>query len=571
MMAGLVLMAAANAGVLLGSSAILRRIRTGRPSTDLVLFLLVRLALISSGVLAAGLTRTVSPLGLALPAILCLVGLLATGEHRRLPSLKWPAVGPWLTVFAAIIGVRLLLQVWFFTPHLGDPLAYHLPKIAEWIQARGFTREMGVHTHVPFPAGFELIETWWVVFLKHDVLIEFAGVEFLILAFAAVRALAERYGTSERGAFIAALLFVLVPGLHLSTTSCLNDTPAAALVVATLALVACRVHPLLLLMAAGLGVGVKPTYGFALPGMILLAWLNRKQAASPAPGRGFACTLSLLGAFAGGFWYVRNLIWFGNPFHPLGSPNLEDPTPVQFGARLSSLGDNLLDLANVRIYDHAALYGPNVDHMAGWGCAAFACGLVGLVVVLKDRPEMRGLAGAFCLSLASTLTLVQNDPWCLKYVFFFPALLSVTAVQLAERLPECRPILAGAILLSFLGTCFSYDLRPQHVRVLAAQPWRERTAARFAYGEVTMEVPDSRIGYFGAPTGAAYLLYRPDFSRQVVYLRSSSFEAFLEDAGHAQVRTVFAPQAGPAQKRILDEGVRLGRLRLLSGCFYALR
>jgi hypothetical protein len=564
-------MAAANAAAAAGASAILRRIQTGRAATDLTLFLLVRLALISAAVLVAGLAGFLSPLGLGVPAVLALAGWFAAGEHRRFRIPRLPDPGRALAIFGAVVALRLLLQVWFFSPHLGDPLAYHLPKIAEWIRAGGFTREMGVHTHVPFPAGFELIESWWVVFLKHDVLIEFAGVEFLVLATASAVALASRLGASDRGAWFAGALYALVPGLHLSATSCLNDAPAAALVVATFALIADRAHPALLLMAAGLGLGIKPTYGFALPGMVLLVWLERRQAPAPAPARIPAAILASTGLATGAFWYVRNIAWFGNPFYPLGSPNLDDPTPVQFGVRFSSFTSNLSDLIGIRIYDHATLYGANVDNMAGWGAAVFAGGLVGLAVVLRDHPGMRRLAASFGVSLAATLVLVQNDPWCLKYVFFFPALLCIAAVLAAERIPGVAAMLALALGFAFLGTCFPYDLRPQHVRTLADQPWRERTAARFPYGQVSLEVPDSTVGYFGSPTGAPYLLYRPDFSRGVVYLRSASLDALIDDARRAGLRTIFAPSPTDAQRRILDEGLRRERLSRISGCFFALR
>jgi hypothetical protein len=50
------------------------------------------------------------------------------------------------------------------------------------------------------------------VFLHHDVLIELAGAEFLLVSFAAVRALAETAGVSPRHAGFAAFLYVLTRG-----------------------------------------------------------------------------------------------------------------------------------------------------------------------------------------------------------------------------------------------------------------------------------------------------------------------------------------------------------------------
>ena len=108
------------------------------------------------------------------------------------------------------------------------------------VRAGGFTREMGVDLCAPFPAGFELLEAWWVVFLRHDVLIELAGVEMLLLCAAGAYALAREVNLTERPAAWAAFLTVLTPGLYLSATACLNDIAIAALVIVTMAFVLTR-------------------------------------------------------------------------------------------------------------------------------------------------------------------------------------------------------------------------------------------------------------------------------------------------------------------------------------------
>lgn len=568
MISGLLFLVSANAAALLGSRVLLTRLRTGKPSLDAVLFLLVRLLLISAFVLASGLFGTLSPLGVGIPSIIALIGLLLLGAHRGLSVPRLPPVGSAAAALAAVVLARLLLQTWFFSPHLGDPLAYHLPKIAEWIRAGRFTHEMGVHSHVTFPAGFELIETWWVVFLRHDVLIEAAGIEFVVLAFASVFALAEGLGLSARAAFFGGLATVLVPGIHLSATSCLNDVPPAALLMATMALVAARVHPALMLMTMAMGIGIKPTYGFALPGVVLLWVLTRREHRTPTPAPTTAWILASVAMSVGAYWYVRNLLWFGNPFYPLGSPGYEDPTPVQFGPKWASLVVNLSNLINVRIYDSSAVYGANVDDMTGWGSVAFGCGGMALLVLGRSDFRLRRLAWAFGVSLLAVLTLIQNDPWCLKYVFFFPAILCLASAAAMDRWPSMAPIGWLSLLFCFAGTFFSYDLRLPQARQLAIQPWRVRTAAVFPYGEIGSDVPVDAIGYFGSPTGAAYLLYRPDYSRRVAYLRSTSPANLIDDMKQAGVEVLIAPSPSQVQAGILEECCRRGQLRAAQDRFY---
>ena len=294
MIAGLAWMVAANAGTLLAAHAALRRVRSGKGSLDLALFMLFRLVLVSFLVLVAGAARILTPTGLGLLGAGLLGALLLTGEHRRLPRFRRPDIALLPALFLGLVVLRLLLQVWFFAPYAGDALSYHLPKIAEWVQAGGFAREQGADDRSTFPAGFELVETWWVAFLHHDALIEMAGVEFFALALAASHALAVEMGLSRRAAMVACLAAACTPGMMIQATSCLNDGPVAALLVAAAALIVARAHPALVAVPVLLGLGIKPVFGYALPGMALLAFLWRKEPATPVANRKLAVAFASL-------------------------------------------------------------------------------------------------------------------------------------------------------------------------------------------------------------------------------------------------------------------------------------
>ena len=118
MILGLLWMAAANAGVLLAARAALRRVSTGRPDVDVVLFLLLRFAFIMGLVLAAGLTKTLTPAGLGQGGTVLLGALWLRGERfgaalaRPIPT-ELPRL---LVVLGSFLAVRSLLQVWFYAP-----------------------------------------------------------------------------------------------------------------------------------------------------------------------------------------------------------------------------------------------------------------------------------------------------------------------------------------------------------------------------------------------------------------------------------------------------------------------
>lgn len=567
MILGLFWLGVANVSAALGAHALLRRLRTGEPSVDLVIFLTARLFLISSTVLIAGVGGFVSGPALGWTATIILAALLAAGEFRRVPRPPAWQMPIALKLAAALLLLRLVLQVWLFSPHLGDALAYHLPKIGEWVRAEGFTREMGLHPHVTFPAGFELVETWWVVFLRHDLLIEMAGVEFLLVAYAAILALGRRWGLSDLERHLAALLFVLTPGLHFGGTSCLNDTPVASLAVATFALVAYRAPTAIVLLAVGLGTGVKATYVYTLPGIVLLAYLCRKSLPLRASSPRIAALVAVGALVVGGFWYGRNLLWYGNPFYPVGTPGYaDDPIAVQAGPRLTSLWGNFSDLVESRFYDRAAAYGANVDYSAGWGPVVFACGPLALAASWGASPEVRRLGIAFLLSLGSCLLLAVHDPWALKYVFFFPAVLCLAVARLCTTQKLLARLVWAGLAYGLATTCLPYDLQSRHLGILAGQSWRERTALAFTRGPIA----EPRVACLGGFRANAYLLYGPDFSRMVVYLRPRDSDELVAEMRRQQVRLLYAVPASAHQQDLLDECLRDGRLRSEGGAMYAL-
>ncbi len=562
----------ANAAVGLGARALARSLWTDDPAIDFLQFLLLRLALISVAVLAAGTAGALTPLALGTLGTLGLAGLLAAGAHRLSPLLPaLPPCGPAMKLALAVVVFRLVAQVWFFAPYNYDALSYHLTKVAEWVRVGGFTREMGVDTHAPFPAGFELLETWWVVFLRHDVLIEAAGVEFLLLAFASVRVIASRLGLNNRAGMAAALLYVLTPGLHLQATSCLNDAAVAALVLATFALVLAPASMPSLLLPVGLGFGVKPTYAYALGGVLLLLWLRRKEPRAVRPRLSVALLLVLLAATPGLFWYGRNALWFGNPIHPVGSRGLIAETgekKIQFGPSFASAARNVLALAEERVVDRGSPQGSLLVRISGWGPVAFACGILCLLSGLANDLELRRLALCFGVSLVGVLGLVNHDPWYMRFVLFFPALLTVATIKAAPSIPALPVVLLPCLAFQFAATIVPADLSWPDVRTLARMSWHERSAAALVDAQSGLD----RIGYFGLEPvhnrGESYLLYQPDYSTEVVHLRSRAPADLAREMRERGVRVLYASRPSLNFPNPVDEALRLGLLRRLGGRFF---
>lgn len=559
MILGAIAMIAANAAAILGANSLLKFVRVGRPATDFVLFLLLRLLLISSVVLIVGAAGGLSALVLGLAGAVALGLLLARGAHRGLRRPRLEGGERWILVLAALVALRLLLQVWFFSPYLGDTLSYHLPKVAEWVRAGGFTGELGPDPRAAFPAGFELIETWWVVFLHHDALIEMAGVEFLILAAASAWALAREAGWSIRSASIAAFAFVLTPGLHLQATSCLNDGPVASLVVSTAALVVARAHPVVLLLPVGLGLGVKGTFAYALPGLAVTAWLCRRDPAAPLPSLRTASIVAGAAAAAGAVWYLRNWALFGSPIHPMGIDGMKSAatgsTLQRLGPSLQALRENLACFLDIRIYDHLnAPDGLGAGNFNG-GAAAFAVGAPALVAVLRTEAPIRRLSAGLVLSALTIFALVSIDPWYARFVLFLALPPALALGRLWERHRLVAVLGALALAAELLSTCVPGSLPRESLRRMA----REGAAVRASTPPPPGAGPT--VAYCAEDFGAGYLLYGAGYSRRVIYLREESLDGLLSRLRREGLPKFYAADALRRRAAPIDEGLRLGRLR----------
>jgi len=517
MIAGFLALVACNAAVLLGARRLAQDLSTGKPAVDFLLFLLLRTLLISAAVLAAGLSHLLAPLPLGVAGMAALV--LLRGRARRLPFPGDPV--PWNPILvgaAGLLALKALGQVWFFAPYAADVLTYHLPKVAEWVCAGGFTRELGLNPRVTLPAGFELLEAWWVVFLHHDVLVEMAGVEMLLLASAAVYALAREFRLEPPIAFAAALLFAATPGLQVQATSGMNDVAAVALTLSTAALVVARAGAPRILAAVALGAGIKATTAYALPGLLLLGFLERREPAAPAGKPAIVRGAAAVAALVGGFWYARNLLWFGNPVYPMGT---ELGRQVQqFGPSIRSLAENLQALVDLRIYDRlpvGALHAGN----ANWGPAAFACGAPALIGWMREDARARRLGLSLGVSLLCVLALVTMDAWNMRFILFAPALPAIAAARAAAASRAIRALCAAAALLGVASSILPVELaRPAD---LARSPWRERSTRPCP----PAAAPGAPIGALGSDLVHPYWLYGPDFSRRVVYLREDFSAAGL--------------------------------------------
>ncbi|RPH47153.1 MAG: hypothetical protein EHM91_06350, partial [Planctomycetota bacterium] len=385
-----------------GSAALaLRRAwRLESGSVGILVFLLLFTAIQSLVVLAAGLTGTLSfwPM-----TIVTGVGwaLLQLRKPRTVVVFARPPDRTGLAILAlgAAGLVSLIVKAFLVAPATGDALQYHLPKIAEWIQAGRFVWGINHDPRVWFSAGFELIENRRIVFLHHDRLIELGGIQMAILAAAAVYTLAE---SMDARPGLAAVAYLFLPAVILNATSCGNDLAVAAFTLAGYALVAAGAPRPLQAFPILLAIGVKATGAFAAVGILAFACFRDRPPKLPRPA---AAALIAAGLLLAGFWYVRNLAVAGHPLYPFhGSHGEFAWMPQQGGVDLESLQQTIQVLPG-RLLDKYPFESMG-SRITGWGWAVLPLGLPALLLALREDRRCRQLALSFVLGAAVPLAFV---------------------------------------------------------------------------------------------------------------------------------------------------------------------
>lgn len=240
---------------------------------------------------------------------------------------------------------------------------------------------------------------------------------------------------------------------------------------------------------------------------------------------------------------------------------------VRMGPSLGDFFNNLTGFLWNRIPDRLAAYSALSRKVSGWGAFAFACGLPALLVLLVRDGRLRRLTGALVLSALSVFVLVRHDDWYARFVLCLPVVLAIAAAMLAEQV---RPVLlvgVPALALEFGATMLPEELPVSQFALLWRQPWHARTSAEH-YGAQT---PADAIAYYADNYSDVYLLYRPDFSRRIVYLRSmvpSEIAAGMRQAG---VDTLYTVPGTNERLQVITQAVGGGLLRRVRGRFYALR
>jgi len=488
----------------------------------------------------------------------------------------------WFTGTAALLsGARFIFLTWALPPFVWDSLSYHLSNVAHWVQVgRIETFETPV-VRIFNPANYEVLATWFAVFVRHDAVIEAAGIPPYLLAVLAVCAAARGLGCCRTASWLAALAYGSTPAVILAATGTKNDIHIAAYYLVALAVV-CDLsfrregspngkvlgRLTLLGLVLLIALGTKSYILHLAPGLILIgalaigsdgrrtSWSNRLKSgwqefrALAPPQRTILVALLVAGLFLGSFWNLRNWVVSGNPFYPydvlVGDRTVFEGPESEFRISLGELAANLKSFGD-KFGDWQDPIRPDLPNTTGWGWFAYSIGLPAVAWVAIRRPRSRPLLLGFALSFILLMLSTGPSPWNMRFAIWFPALFSLCFAQLADGLPPGlpRPLRLGLVAyfglmlsLNFAGTLNYNRVSAEEFRSMLALPVGDRDAALFRdnmpdpYPLANQIVPSQDLlGYNVFGNGFTYPLYRADFSQRIVYIpftNSSSCEQIAE-------------------------------------------
>ena len=589
---GLALTLLANAGISLAAFGLYRVCRTGERGPDLLWYGVVRWALMAAVVIVLGSLHLLQWWSLGAVAVVGGVGVLALwrgevasvlrvpGEMRDRIRAWWrtadlssrtAAIGA--ACLALLLAARIAFAVWFFAPCPGDETFFQLPKLANWIQTGTLSHPNLEDVRSSYPAGFELLEVWWVAFLHHDVIIELAGVEVLLYAAAAVFTLGRRLGLARPQAALAALLFCGLPVVNTQSTACCSSIAMTALAIAGFAL-AMGTGPAwrdagFVAGVTLLGLSFSPLFLCLVPGFIVIAMFRRRTASPPSPVNPGRVVVLLLVAGVGLFWYGRNAYDFGNPVYPLGDwspfsyranytmvPRLDSTNLVS--SPLEALRLNASTLMNTYLYDAYVPYGHLTNRQAGWGWYGMALGLPALLLVLRWRTFPVSFAAGVVAAGGVLFATIQPDYWNMRHAGWL-AVLPCLAIPVVLWRVEAVPRRAGAYLLmiglalNIVGTTVVDGVAPEAVRRSIAASWSDRSGWELMTPEPLSRVePVCSIGV----TYPVYTLYGPDYGRRVVLLRFGTIQEVERVMRASGMRTLVVGDLRPVEMAVLARRLR---------------
>lgn len=540
---------------------------------------------------------------------------LATFHFPKKPRLSFLEI---ILCFLALIQlIRIIIHIWYIPPYVWDTVVYHLVNVAEWVQKGKIFPVVTPVDRVYWPANFELLEAWFTVFLHNDLLIKVAPFIYYLLTGASAYAIARTIKLNRVLSMSVIIFFLFTPSLAIQATACKNDVGISAVYLLSIAILLnllingvndkfpLRNQLLIVLMALCFGVGIKPYMAFIIPApliiFIFILWNQRKnnlfQKFYANRNKIYTSIMIFLligSLFLGSYWYIRNLVVFGNPVHPtdfrigehliFGTGNAVQFGPGQRGsASLTGLIDNLKALVTIRIFDKSGAYSSHLSDMTGWGWFNFACGFSAIIYALIYVKYLRLMIISFVISLVMLFAFITTDPWFMRFTLWFPVIFALSFACLISNLSYKW---LRAVLLTFAIVCTMInwiavlnvgEISKEDFQKMMSMPALKRSTAELThqqegmFGKALETVPKNEIiGVCFPNNGWAYPLYDADYSRHLEYVSIDDMQ-FTRRMKDRKINYLCVERITAEQIQLIQRSVQAGYMTKIEEFLYALK
>lgn len=382
-----------------------------------------------------------------------------------------------LLVWRAVLAVRIPVIEY-------DGLSYHLVTVDVWLQAGRIVNVPQKIWSSGYPANGEILTLWLMLFSTSDHLARLTSILPVPLAGVATAGLARELGASKRWAMLAGLLVMALPVVMIKADSTYVDNLAMAIIAAAwlFGLRALREPDprrrlalyLLAGVAIGLGAGTK-VFLLILLGVlgttaVAASWLRSR------PGTRLAAiaetaAISTPTVLLGSYWYVKNLVVYGNPLWPftigpfpgLGTVQelaVDDPPYLADAPSIIQVAASWLTDFTLITYQSDIQFG-------GYGLVwplLLVGGVAGAVLLVRRRAWLP--LGLICAPAVVTLLLMPMA-WWLRYTLFLPVLaaaLFAVALSATRRGRLASSLAAVAIALTVVSLAIAHrtaNFRPE--------------------------------------------------------------------------------------------------------------
>jgi hypothetical protein len=474
---------------------------------------------------------------------------------------------PAIAIVGAVVGAGLawkLAQALRLPTLDYDGFSYHLVTVDVWLQGGAIGRVPQRIWSDGYPANGELITLWLMAFTRSDMLANLTAFLAVPLAMAATAGLARTLGATRDRAILAGLVIGGTPAVLALSASTYVDSWAMADVAAAAVFGALAVRsgrtgspvPFVLAgVAIGLAVGTKASMAIPMATIAAALVLASTRAAGTWPDRARAAArtavLVAVPALAlGGYWYLKNLLVFGDPFwpftlgpfHGIGDFGLITQTPAGLAGDpepVAILRSWFADFgARSYLYD---------TQIGGFGLVWALLLVLAVVGIARTERAVRGYIAALGAAMLVTL-LTMPMGWWPRLTLFFVVLVAALAAVGVSRLPRLPNRVVVAVIVVLVS--LSVQVTVGRSNLLPGLDSRQPPAVTLARIMAAGDPLRVDIGLWGVCSRVTGL---PKGARVAV----DSFALVHAVIGHALDRTSLPPMDMSADPKVLAQRLHL--------------